>query len=231
MLREVNLIGYLPQFVQEYREIQHIMKAENPEIQKTEDETEIIKNNQFILSCNIVGIQRFEKLLGITPSAEDTLESRISRVMIRWNDAVPYTYRVLLQKLTTLCGNDFEVIPKFNQYEMEIITHLDLYGQVDELQNLLGYMIPANLAVTSSNELNYTMKGTMFTAFGMALCQTFELTDAFKGDFKIEGKAGLGSALVGTAEVILTDTFNETLFIQGNQKVGSNVSYTENIGI
>lgn len=231
MLRDVNLISYLPQFVQQYREIKQVMTAENPEIQVIEDESEIIKNNQFILTCNLIGIQRFEKLLGITPSEEDTLESRISRVMIRWNDVVPYTYRVLLQKLTTLCGTNFEVIPKFNQYEMKIITHLDLYGQVDELQNLIGYMIPANIAVTSSNELNYTMKGTMFTAFGMALCQTFELTDSFKSDFRIDGKAGFGSALIGTAEVTLTETFNETVLVQGSQKVGSNVSYTQNIGI
>ena len=48
MIREVNLLSFLPEFVQEYREIKHIMNSEQPEIQKLEDETEIIKNNQFI---------------------------------------------------------------------------------------------------------------------------------------------------------------------------------------
>ena len=60
MIREVNLLSFLPEFVQEYREIKHIMNSEQPEIQKLEDETEIIKNNQFILSCDIDGIARFE---------------------------------------------------------------------------------------------------------------------------------------------------------------------------
>lgn len=43
MIREVNLLSFLPEFVQEYREIKHIMNSEQPEIQKLEDETEIIK--------------------------------------------------------------------------------------------------------------------------------------------------------------------------------------------
>ena len=48
MIRDVNLIGYLPPFIQEYMEIRKIMQAENPEFQFVEDESEIIKNNQFI---------------------------------------------------------------------------------------------------------------------------------------------------------------------------------------
>ena len=45
MIRNVNLIEHLPLFVQEFREIQGIMNAENPEIQSVEDNSEQIKNN------------------------------------------------------------------------------------------------------------------------------------------------------------------------------------------
>lgn len=162
MVREVNLLGYLPPFMQEYREIKHIMNSEQPEIQKLEDETEIIKNNQFILSCDIDGIARFENLLGITPKPDDTLDARKSRVITRWNDSIPYTYKGLKEKLNVMCGEgNYLLIPSFNEYGLEIVVSLPLSGQADELDYMLSYMIPANIVVTSRNNMVRTMTGTV----------------------------------------------------------------------
>lgn len=162
MIREVNLLSFLPEFVQEYREIKHIMNSEQPEIQKLEDETEIIKNNQFILSCDIDGIARFENLLGITPKPDDTLDARKSRVITRWNDSIPYTYKELKEKLNVMCGEgNYLLIPSFNEYGLEIVVSLPLSGQADELDYMLSYMIPANIVVTSRNNMVRTMTGTV----------------------------------------------------------------------
>ena len=162
MIREVNLLSFLPEFVQEYREIKHIMNSEQPEIQKLEDETEIIKNNQFILSCDIDGIARFENLLGITPKPDDTLDARKSRVITRWNDSIPYTYKGLKEKLNVMCGEgNYLLIPSFNEYGLEIVVSVPLSGQADELDYMLSYMIPANIVVTSRNNMVRTMTGTV----------------------------------------------------------------------
>lgn len=162
MIKEVNLIEHLPLFIQVYREISHIMNAENPEFQLLCDESERLKNNQFIQSCDLEGIARFEKLLNITHSPDDTLESRISRVLVRWNDVVPYTWKVFLNKMDTLCGvGNYEVIPNFNEYVLDIFAHLDLHGQIDELESMLDYIMPANIQTSVTNELNYTMQGAL----------------------------------------------------------------------
>ena len=162
MIREVNLLSFLPEFVQEYREIKHIMNSEQTEIQKLEDETEIIKNNQFILSCDIDGIARFENLLGITPKPDDTLDARKSRVITRWNDSIPYTYKGLKEKLNVMCGEgNYLLIPSFNEYGLEIVVSLPLSDQADELDYMLSYMIPANIVVTSRNNMVRTMTGTV----------------------------------------------------------------------
>ena len=162
MIREVNLLSFLPEFVQEYREIKHIMNSEQPEIQKLEDETEIIKNNQFILSCDIDGIARFENLLGIKPKPDDSLDARKSRVITRWNDSIPYTYKGLKEKLNVMCGEgNYLLIPSFNEYGLEIVVSLPLSGQADELDYMLSYMIPANIVVTSRNNMVRTMTGTV----------------------------------------------------------------------
>lgn len=160
MIREVKLLSFLPEFIQEYREIKHILNSEQPEIQKLEDETEIIKNNQFILTCDVNGIEKFENLLGISPMPDDTLDARISRVITRWNDSIPYTFRGLQEKLNIMCGEgNYLLIPNFNEYELEIVVSLPLSGQADELDYMLSYMIPANIVVTSRNNMVRTMTG------------------------------------------------------------------------
>jgi len=220
MIRDVNLIEHLPLFLQKFRELNHVMDAENPEFQLVADESEIIKNNQFIETSDLVGIARFEKLLNIIPLADDNLESRISRVLTRWNDVIPYTYRAFIEKLIVLCdGLNFTVNKNFNEYKMEIITHLELSGQVDELQYLFEYMIPVNLELTSRNEIYCNSEGQQNIALGMVFCQTFELSDAFKADFDIQGNSVLGGGLVGSVEVDISDNFNETMTINGVGKL------------
>lgn len=46
---------------------------------------------------------------------------------------------MFLQKLKSLCGDGMELNPDWNNYLLELKTHLDLYGQVEELENILDY--------------------------------------------------------------------------------------------
>lgn len=210
--KDVNLIAYLPQFIQEYREMQQIMSAENPEFKLTWEETQKIKDNQYIISCDEVGIARFERILKITPTSEDTLQSRISRVLIRWNDVVPYTWKVFLQKLQTLCGDDFDLNEDWNNYLLELTTHLDVYGQVDELENILGYMPPANIEIIANNVLEYLMSGTAFVATGLAFTNLFNLTDSYQVNWTFNADAGAAASGSGTCEIMLTDSFQGEIF-------------------
>lgn len=176
MIREVNLLSHLPEYVQEYQEIFEIMKTENPELQLSMDESEIIKNNLFILTCNETGIARFEKLLGIFPEDDDSLEARIARVLVRWNDGIPYTYRGLLRKLDAMCGQgNYEALPNWNDYELYLTTHFTLSGQVSELDRLLEKMIPANIAVICWNKLQHTIEGQVYMGATTVTTNKFEI--------------------------------------------------------
>jgi hypothetical protein len=229
MIRDVELLKHLPLFIQEYREIRTIMNAENPEFQTAEDETEIIFNNQFIQSCNLKGIAKFESLMGIVPEPDDTLTSRISRVLTRWNDTVPYTFIVLCQRLDTLCGEgNYEIKRDINNYTMDITTHLELVGQTDELEYMLGYMIPANIAMTVNNKIYLNMTdGTAKLASGITFCNIIEITDSFQENMGIESDSNIAGAVVNTASIEITDNFNENFEIDGDDYIGSNLSLTE----
>ena len=228
MIRDVKLIDYLPMFVREYREIREIMKTENPEFQKAEDETEIIFNNQFIKSCNQDGISRFEDLMGITPEINDTLESRISRVLTRWNDNVPYTFIVLCQKLDTLCGKEnYTIIRDINKYKMNILTHLELTGQVEELDYILDYMIPANIELTANNKIELNINdGTVKLANGITFTNLIELSDNYNETFNINNTSKMVGNISDTNIIGLSDNCKEDIPIYNNSNIGANVENT-----
>lgn len=197
MVKEVDLIGYLPPFMQEYVEMQQIMQAEQPDIQALVDDTEKVKNNQFILTCDEDGISRFEEILGLTSYSEDSLESRISRVITRWNDSLPYTIRSLAERLKTLCGEDgYMITPNFNDYELDIWVRLSMSGQVDELDYMLNYIIPVNLVVNVSNEMVHTVEGTVFTGAGAVKKEMFTIESKTNTEHSLTGIVRESSALV-----------------------------------
>ena len=116
---KADIIKYLPFFMQEYLEMQEITETEDIEFNWLIDILIEMLNNQFITTCDEEGIARFEQLLQIIPYSNDSLEQRINRVLVLWNNKVPYTMKTLKQMLETLCGtNGYQVILNNNVDEV-----------------------------------------------------------------------------------------------------------------
>lgn len=174
MLREADLLSYLPPFMQEYREIVAALTAENPEFNVILRNANNALDNEFITTADETGIRRFEKLLGILPSEYDTLETRRTRVLLLWFISLPYTLRMLIKMLTVLCGGmDFTVEKDFDAYYIRVITHFRLYSQILQLRKLLKEMIPANMVSDSYNIVIVPVEGTpgIYTAISAASCR------------------------------------------------------------
>jgi hypothetical protein len=149
VIREVNLLNHLPLYVQEFREIQGIMNAEEPELQSLEDASERIKDNMFILHTDEVGVKRYEDMFGLTPSKNDSLQNRQAMVLSQYTNTVIYTLRGLTERLNLICGvNNYtlKLIPD------EYIIEIELYPRIDYLfetiKSMLADMIPANMVWT-----------------------------------------------------------------------------------
>lgn len=180
MNRSADLIGYLPPFVARCKEIKQIMDTENPEFDLLMSAREREKSNMFINTCDETGIERFEKILGIVPSELDTLESRRSRVLIRWNDMTPYTYRVLLAKLDMICGTgNYDIDLNAGKYLLKLITHLEMYGQTDELRAMLRAIVPANIALNLKNNVDCKASGTLYTGGWICGADSVTVTNDF----------------------------------------------------
>lgn len=171
MLRQTELRSYLPPHLQEYKEIRAALDAEDPEFSIVWSGAERILRNEFIATADESGIGRFERLLGLLPLEDDNLESRRARVQVNWFSTLPYTVKMLIKKLTVLCGgDDFRITKKFDKYTITVDTHLRLYSQLLSLREVLGEMIPANMVIESSNSIIVPSEGlaTIYTGLKLA---------------------------------------------------------------
>lgn len=151
MIREVQLVSYLPEALQDYQELRETLQAQNPEIQELEDLTEVIKDNLFIVRCNEQGIGRFEKMLGMKPLDSDTLENRRFRVLSLWNNTIPYTIPVLQKKLETICGKSgYSLAILSEQYKVVVRVALNNKRNLEMVKDMLEGVIPANMVIDLS---------------------------------------------------------------------------------
>ncbi len=177
MIRDVDLVSYLPTFMQEYKEPVIALKTEKPEFCVVWKAADRVLHNHFISTADEYGISRFEKLLGIYPNTDDTLESRRSRVQSKWFNQIPYTFRVLLQKLMALCGSaDFTVMQDFETgYTLTIDTHLTLFGQIEDLENMVETILPCNIATVLNNEIICQAESEQVYLGGVGFTEMYEI--------------------------------------------------------
>ena len=106
MIREVDLVSYLPPFLGKYKEIREALMAENPEFRLVWEAADRVQRNGFIATADEFGISRFESMLGILPSREDSLEVRRARVLLKFNTKNKYTIRMLREVIASAVGEE-----------------------------------------------------------------------------------------------------------------------------
>lgn len=148
MKKETDLVSYLPFFMQVYKEPAAALEAENPEFNLLWEAADRMLRNHFIFTADEYGVSRFEKMLGIFPSAEESLDIRKSRVQNRWFNVAPYTLRVLSLKLAELLGGEhnFSIGTNFRKaYGMLLVVYSTDDSQVEEIKYILSVMVPVDI--------------------------------------------------------------------------------------
>ena len=142
----MELKAYWPRYLQDLIEFDQIAGAEQPEFSQAVQDVQGAPDDFFLVSLSEYGCQRWEAILGLVASPDDTLEARRERIPIAYLDQLPYTYRALLKYLATV-SDDFHVVLDNDAYELFIRIRLSGYTQRDALAATLGQMIPANLVL------------------------------------------------------------------------------------
>ena len=155
---------YWPSILQEIEEFKELANTENIEINGLKESITNLIDDQFIQTATERGIARREKIYKITPFADDSLETRRFRVLARENDKLPYTYRVLENKLNQLCGeNGYVMTLNAGEYTLNIKIELVVKRMFDEVDKLVRRMAPANLVITVELRYNQHLTLAKFT--------------------------------------------------------------------
>lgn len=178
MLERKKLIDYLPPFTRQFGEIKEVMETENKQFDVLNENIQKVLDNAFIADCDEYGIKKYESLLNIVPVPEDTLESRKSRVLLRWNEYVPYTYRVLIRRVNAYCGeNNYRVNYEPENYQIFLQTSLEMFGQVQELEEMLDRILPENIYYRTENTIRAETGNTLYTGGGVVYCERIAIMD------------------------------------------------------
>lgn len=151
----MKLKEYWPRCLQELIEFQQIANAEQPEFEAALDDVRTAADDFFLSTLSEYGCQRWEAIMGLSVAPGDALEARRERILIKYLDQLPYTYRSLLKYLKTV-SDDFTVTLDNQAYDLFIRIRLEGYSQRDALVATLGQMIPANLVLRMKTDLPQT---------------------------------------------------------------------------
>lgn len=149
-----KLADYLTPYIRQYKEFIALTNTEQMELERLEQHMTSILQNAYIQTADEIGLKRYESIIGIIPEESDTLEDRRFRILTRWTEQLPYTYRVLEQRLSQLCGkNGFILEIEHQKYQINIKIQLYSKNRLEEVKETVKRMIPANMLLNV--ELKY----------------------------------------------------------------------------
>ena len=141
----------LPRYFRPIIEFGEILKAHGYSLDKLDETSEKVKDNNYIATCDEDMIAYYEKLLGITYRFGDTMEYRRARVLQKYNTIVPFSIEFLRDKLTELYGEDgYEMSVDSAACKLKIKVTSDRYGAIDLLYDLLWDVVPAHIQILAN---------------------------------------------------------------------------------
>ena len=137
---------YLPSLYRENKEMEGLMNAEQPIYDEAETDTKFAFSRQFVVTADEKGVEQYEKILGIMPTATDSLEFRKRRVITRLSTTPPYTLNYLKQQLTTIFGaGNFNAGVDYGKRELYVDSFINNISLFFELETFIAKVKPANM--------------------------------------------------------------------------------------
>lgn len=222
-----KLINYLPYQVREFKEYQGITTGEQPEFELAWNHWKEVFDNQYIDTAGDYGLSRWEKMLGITPKATDSLETRRIRIKTRLNNFTPYTFRAFMRMMKSLAdGEPFEVYLDPGTYLMRFILQWGVNGKIDSLKWLIDEILPENIAIESKNEIPCVSEGWAWIAGGACFVNTFFLTNDGVERHKVSGPSLIGGGMAGVEQYLITHDGREQIEATGAVSARGGVAHT-----
>lgn len=164
----MSLLEYLPEFIQEIKEMKIIMSVEENFLTGFDDNLNLFVKNvfkdQFINTATENGVKRYEDMLKIVSRESEGLDVRRFRLFVRFNEKLPYTVPKLKEQLASLCGEDgYSIMLDVVNFNLVVKIALKSKGMVDEVRAMLERMVPLNMMLDLDLMYNQHMTAGKFT--------------------------------------------------------------------
>jgi len=137
----METIKYLPPVLQNIKEIQVLMSANDSENLSLNVAVENLYKDQFITTTESA-LQRYESMLGITPKGTDTPEDRRFRIL------AVYNMIILKENLTTFCGQDgYKLEMDYEQNILKVKIALTAKSMYETVKSYLEGVVPMHLYI------------------------------------------------------------------------------------
>lgn len=140
-----NLIEYMPPFLKDVREFNRIFNAEDIELQRLNENMNLLLTEVIVKLAKSFGLDRYEKIYNIK-SASINIESRRAAILTKINSRVPFTYKWLYSQLEENFGKDgFKINIDYDNYTIEIVIYSICSEVADILIESFYEKLPANM--------------------------------------------------------------------------------------
>lgn len=207
---------HLPQYYKGIREIDILSEALTYILTNLQSELQQILANNFIQTANEIGVNRFERILGITSDPTLDLESRRQRILSKMATSTIFTLRVLKTNLKEICDNGEYTLTMDNRnFYMDLKVRIGKKGMLDVLYDLLYTMLPAHVGFYIHNHLPASSIGGTFFAVATRFRRVYHIVDGVKpkGETTLTALPGAATSIRIEKEVLdaIVETINSSL--------------------
>lgn len=146
-----NLKNYLPNIYKDVLEMDELTETEDLLFQELHTETDKVKNNQFVLTSDVDGIEKYEKMLNIIPNpSTESIEFRVDRIINRLSMTLPFTFPFLKKKLDEIIGvGKWEAYIDYHNYTLYVESSAINQIWFHEILVTINRLKPVNIVFTN----------------------------------------------------------------------------------
>lgn len=159
---DIDISQFLPPVSRDSRDMQEIMRVENPEFILLWEIMADLLDNQFILSMGELGLSHWEWILEVLPQDTDTIDDRRNRILRLLAGTRPYTVEKLQEMLDATFGRGAVGVDlNENLYEIWFILSKEMRERSGEVINYAEPIVPKNLLLKTLVEEKVQTKSTV----------------------------------------------------------------------
>lgn len=156
---DIDISQFLPPISRDSRDMQEIMRVENPEFILLWEIMADLLDNQFIPSMGELGLSHWEWILEVLPQV--SIEDRRNRILRLLAGTRPYTVEKLQEMLDATFGRGAVGVDlNENLYEIWFILNKEMRERSGEVINYVEPIVPKNLLLKTLVEEKIQTKST-----------------------------------------------------------------------